>query len=56
MSLAQSADHQENANIGCRIVHSDWGAGHSDVLLGAGGHVNVVVSCAVVTNVLEGFR
>ena len=56
MSLAQSADHQANANIGCRIVHSDWGAGHGDVLLGAGGHVNVVVSRAVVTNVLEGFR
>lgn len=53
MSLAQSADHQENADIGCRIVDGDWGAGHSDVLLRAGGNIDVVVSCAVVADVLE---
>lgn len=56
MSLAQSADHQENAHVGCRIVDSDWGAGHSDVLLRAGSNIDVVVSRAVVTDVLERFR
>lgn len=56
MSLAQSADHQENAHVGCRIVDSDWSAGHSDVLLRAGGNVDVVVSRTVVTDVLERFR
>lgn len=53
MSLAQSADHQENSHVGCRIVDSNWGAGHSDVLLRAGGNIDVVVSCAVVADVLE---
>lgn len=56
MSLAQSADHQENAHVGCRIVDGDWSAGHSDVLLRAGGNIDVVVSRAVVADVLERFR
>lgn len=56
MGLAQSADHEENTHVGCRIVDSDWGAGHSDVLLCAGSDINVIVSRAVMADVLQRFR
>lgn len=53
MSLAQSTDHQENTNIGCRIVHRNGGAGHGNVSLRASCDIDIVVTRAVVTNILQ---
>src|ERR1700712_992192 len=37
MSLAQSTNHQEDSNVGCRIVDRNRGTGHGDASLRASG-------------------
>lgn len=54
IGLAQSADHQKNAHIGSSIVDSNRCARDRNVPLRAGGHVDIVVSGSIVTDVPQG--
>lgn len=54
MSLTQSTDHQEYAHISGCIVDRNRGARHSNVSLRTGRDIDVIVSRAIVTNILEG--
>jgi len=51
ISLAQSADHQEDAHIGSSIVDRDGGTGYRNVSLRASRDIDIVVSSSIVTNV-----
>lgn len=53
ISLAQSADHQEDPHIGGSIVDRDGGAGNRNIPLRAGRDIDIVVSSSVVANVLQ---
>lgn len=54
IGLAQSADHQKDAHIGSSIVDSHRRARNRNILLRAGGHVDIVVSRSIVTDVPQG--
>jgi hypothetical protein len=53
MSLAQSTDHQEDANIGCRVVDRNWSTRHRDASLRASGNIDVIVSRTIVADILQ---
>jgi hypothetical protein len=53
MSLAQSTNHQEDSNVGCRIVDRNRGTGHGDASLRASGNIDVIVSRTIVADILQ---
>lgn len=48
--IPHGAQHQENPAVGCCVVDGRGDVAHPDPAGGAGGHVDLVVACAVVTD------
>lgn len=56
VSLAQGTNHQENTHVGGGIVHRNGGAGDSNVLLRAGGNIEIVIPSSIVADIPDGLR
>jgi hypothetical protein len=53
IGLAESTNHQENANISGGIVHRNGGARNGNVLLCASGDINIIISSSIVADIPE---